>query len=90
MRAIVLLTILGLAGCAASMEQLEAEANATGDWSRVDARLEADARRAERARREAFPNCPAGMIAVRRANGGHGCSTVSDVRGMIEGRRIGR
>lgn len=90
MRGILFLALLGLSGCATSLAELEAEANQTGDWSRVDARLEAEARRAERARRDAFPECPHGMIAIRRADGGHGCTTVSGVRGMIESRRIGR
>ena len=81
---------LGLAGCATSMEELEAEASLTGDWSRVEARLEMEARRESAERQQRFHRCPPGMIAVRGAMGGRSCATTAGVRGMIEPRTVGR
>lgn len=52
--------LLLFSGCASNTSALIDEAMETGDWSEVNARLEADAQRAER--RRAF--CPDGSTAL--------------------------
>ncbi len=60
----ILLVSLLLGACATppTMEELEAQAWQTGDWSAVERREEALARRAARRAQNASPACPDGAI----------------------------
>ena len=74
MKGIMILALLFLAGCSAhkSMEQLEAEALVTGDWSRVEQRQRLIARRNLRS----SVACPAGTIGYCEIDTGKRCSCV--------------
>ena len=77
-----LLILLFVVGCAPmkSLEQLEREAMMTGDWSAVEQREKAVARKAER--QGIKMNCPVGYIAYCQGYAGRDeCSCVSR-RGM--------
>ena len=62
MRGIIVVAALLMAGCSGyqSLEQLEAQALVSGDWSEVEKREELIARRAQRN----GPKCPKGYSAV--------------------------
>jgi hypothetical protein len=68
MRQIALFVVLTLAGCSSltSLEELEAEAIATGDWSEVERRE----RVLREQKRTAEFDCPDGMTLVCIDNGG--------------------
>jgi hypothetical protein len=70
MRHIALFVVLTLAGCSSltSLEELEAEAIETGDWSEVERRE----RVLREQKRTAEFDCPDGMTLVCIDNGGGG------------------
>jgi hypothetical protein len=74
-KGILILVLLLAAGCSATvpLEQLEAEALVTGDWSKVDQRQRMIARRNLRS----YIACPAGTIGYCEAgNSGDRCSCI--------------
>jgi len=77
MKAICIIGLLALVGCAGtpSMDELEQEALRTGDWSKVEQREEVQARREAERRIE----CPEGYMAYCNEIGtaGGDCSCVS-------------
>lgn len=76
----ILILVMALAACAAppTMEELEATAWQTGDWTAVERREDALVRRAERRMARQVPQCPSGTAAycVERL-GDRTCSCVS-------------
>ena len=84
-----LILLLFLVGCAPmkSMEQLENEAMMTGDWSAVEDRERAIARKAER--QGVKLNCPSGYISFCQNYAGIdrcGCVSRRGMRDMFAGR----
>ena len=89
MKVIGLLSLLFLVGCAPmkSMEQLEADAMVTGDWSAVEERERAIARKAER--QGVKLNCPTGYVSFCQTYAGLdrcGCVSRRGMQDMFAGR----
>ncbi len=82
MKALSILLLFLLFGCAPSTQDLIEQAHFTGDWSLVNKRIEAEERRkAERA-----PSCPKGTIPwceIRRRDERCSCVRNADVRRML-------
>ncbi len=82
MKALSILLLFLLFGCAPSTHDLIEQAHLTGDWSLVNKRIEAEERRkAERA-----PSCPKGMTRlceIRLGDERCGCVRNADVRRML-------
>jgi len=66
-KGMIIVILLGLAGCSSfvPLEQLEAEALVSGDWSRVEQRE----RLIQRRNLRAYMNCPAGTMGYCQKNG---------------------
>ena len=84
---LIVFALCALAGCASglSLEELEAQALVTGDWSLVERREAQIA-----ARRQPGPNCPAGSVAYCRSfMGDKDCACVSSdsMYTVLSGRR---
>ena len=82
-----LLALCFVIGCAPvkSLEQLEAEASVSGDWSAVEKRERILARRAA----TTGPSCPEGYVSYCERFGGFercGCVTRTSMREMLAGR----
>ncbi len=83
MKALSILLLFLLFGCAPTTQDLIEQAHFTGDWSLVNKRIDAEERRiAERA-----PSCPRGTIQwCEKSFGDERCSCVrnADVRRMLD------
>ena len=86
MKGIMILVLLFAAGCSAyvPLEQLEAEALVSGDWSKVEQRQMMLQRRQSRS----VPSCPPGTMAYCNVGiGGKKCTCVdNDIVSSILGR----
>lgn len=87
MKGMALLVLLLLGGCGTytSLEQLEATAMLTGDWSEVDKRERIIQRRKLRAGLQ----CPVGMVSVCQAGAAlNRCTCVKSdtIRSLLDGR----
>ncbi len=83
MKALSILSLFLLIGCAASTQDLIEQAHFTGDWSLVNKRIEAEERR--KAERE--PSCPRGTTGwceIRLGDKRCGCVRNADVRRMLD------
>ena len=83
MKAIGILSLFLLLGCAPSTQDLIEQAHLTGDWSFVNKRIEAE----ERRKAERGPSCPRGTIGWCEISfGDKRCSCVrnADVRRMLD------
>jgi hypothetical protein len=82
-KALSILLLLLLFGCAPSTQELIQQAHFTGDWSLVNKRIEAEERRkAERA-----PSCPTGTTRwceIRGSDESCSCAKNSDFRWMLD------
>ena len=75
MKAIGILSLFLLLGCAPSTQDLIEQAHFTGDWSLVNKRIEAE----ERRKAERGPSCPKGTIPwCKKSFGDERCSCVRD------------
>jgi len=75
MKAIGILSLFLLLGCAPSTQDLIEHAHFTGDWSLVNKRIEAE----ERRKVERGPSCPKGTIPwCKKSFGDERCSCVRD------------
>lgn len=85
MKGIIILMLALLVGCAevTTLEDLELAAMQSGDWSAVERRERAVARRAQRSRTD----CPSGSIPVCEQRPGETrchCTSQDDVRAIFE------
>ncbi len=82
MRALSILMLFLLFGCAPSTHDLIEQAHLTGDWSLVNKRIEAE----ERRKAESGPSCPKGTIQwceIRLGDERCGCVKNADIRQML-------
>ena len=78
----IVVVALGLSGCAVSMEELVAQANETGDWSAVEAKLERQEQRAARAE-ERRKKCAGGTVSVKMQPREARCMDARQIEAML-------
>jgi len=85
-KALSILLLFLLFGCAPSTQDLIEQGHLTGDWSLVNKRIEAEERREERRKAERGPSCPKGTTGWCEISFGDkrcGCVGNADFRRML-------